>query len=378
MFWHIYKNRFKCLIRNRMMVFWTLLYPIVLALLFSMAFSNLNSSTVFTAIPVAVVDNAQYQSNTAFQEALTYVSDTNDQAEEKLFHVSMTSMTQAEESLKNNEIKGYIYFDDEAHVVVKDSGIEQSILKQFMDSFLQAGSTFKAVMQSNPSAAFENIGRQNYLNDVPPGRSQPDNTLIYFYALVGMACMFGGYWGRQEISGIQANLSPQAARMNLIPVHKMKVFVSSFCAAISVQFLCVLILITFLETALKVDFGDQMIYVLITSFAGSVAGVTFGAMVSSLVKRSEHLKSIIIIAVSMGCSALAGIFTLSIKTSVMQSAPVLTYINPASLISDAFYSLYYYTTYTRYFISIGLLLAISVVFSLIVYFVTRRRKYASL
>lgn len=378
MFWHIYKNRFKCLVRSRMMVFWTLLYPIVLAMLFSMAFSNLNSSTLFTSIPVAVVDNAQYRSNMAFQNALEAVSDTNERAAEKLFRISVTTKQQAAQSLKNNEIKGYIYFEGGAHVVVQNSGIDQSIIKSFVDSFLQLGSSAETVIKSNPNAVVENIGSRNYLNDVPPGRSQPDNTLIYFYALVGMACMFGGYWGRKEISDIQANLSPQAARMNMIPVHKMKVFACSFCAAITVQFLCVLVLLAFLSMVLKVNFGDQLICVLITSLAGSIAGVTFGAMVSSLVKRSEHMKSIVIIAVSMGCSALAGLFALNIKTSVMQNAPALTYLNPANLISDAFYSLYYYTTYTRYFISIGLLLAISAVFFAIVYFVTRRRKYASL
>lgn len=377
MFWHIYKNRFKCLIRSRMMVFWTLLYPIVIAMLFSLAFSNLNSNTAFATIPIAVVDNAQYKSDTAFQTALSSVSDTNEQAEQKLFHVNLTTKEQAEESLKNNEIKGYIYFDSSAHVIVKDSGIDQSILKQFMDSYLQMGSTIITVMKSNPEAVFQNAV-QNYLHDVPPGRSQPDNTLIYYYALVGMACMFGGYWGRREISDIQANLSPQAARMNLIPVHKMKTFACSFCAAITVQFLCTMVLIAFLSLGLHVNFGDQLIFVVITCLAGSIAGVTFGAMVSSLVKGKEHLKSIIIVAVSMACSAMAGLFALSIKTSVMQSAPFLTYINPANLISDAFYSLYYYTTYTRYFISIGLLLAVSVVFFLIVYFVTRRQKYASL
>ncbi len=378
MFWHIFKNRFKCLVRSRMMLFWILLYPVVLAALFSLAFSNLNSSTMFASIPIAVVDNIQYQSNTAFQGVLDSVSDTNEQAREKLFHVTVSSKEQAEESLKNSEIKGYIYFDNGAHVVVKDTGLDQSILKEFMDSYLQMGSAVTTILQSNPGAVIQSADLKSYLHDVPPGRAQPDNTLIYFYALVGMTCMFGGFWGRKEVSDIQANLSTQAARLNLIPVHKMKVFASSFCAAIAIQFLCVLVLIAFLSLVLKVNFGDQMLYVLITCLAGSIAGVTFGAAVGSLVKGNEHIKQIIIIAVSMGCSALAGLFALSIKTSIMQSVPALAYINPANLISDAFYSLYYYTTYTRFFISIGLLLVISAVFYLIVYLATRRQKYASL
>lgn len=378
MFWHIFKNRFKCLLRSRMMVFWTLLYPLVLATLFSLAFANLASSDTFTSIPIAVVETSQYQSNTAFQNALNSVSDTNEKATEKLFHITTATREQAEDSLKNNEIKGYIYFDNSAHVVVKDSGIDQSILKEFMDSYLQMGSAITTIIQTNPGAVIQSVDLHSYLHNVPPGKSEPNSTLINFYALIGMACMFGGYWGRKEILDIQADQSPQAARMNMTPVHKMKAFGYSFIAAITMQFLCTLVLVAFLGLVLKVSFGNELLFVIITCLAGSIAGVTFGAMVSVLVKGSAHNKSIVIVIVSMVLSALAGLFALSIKTSVMQSLPVLGYINPANLISDAFYSLYYYSTYTRFIISISLLLALSVVFYLIVIFKARRQKYASL
>ncbi|MEI6101566.1 MAG: hypothetical protein WCP73_06985 [Eubacteriales bacterium] len=80
----------------------------------------------------------------------------------------------------------------------------------------------------------------------------------------------------------------------------------------------------------------------------------------------------------MLCSILAGLMSQSIKLSITQAAPILAYINPANVISDAFYSLYYYTNHDRFFLSIAILFIMSGVFYLIVYLITRRQKYASI
>ncbi|MNI95101.1 hypothetical protein D3C73_1533130 [compost metagenome] len=76
-------------------------------------------------------------------------------------------------------------------------------------------------------------------------------------------------------------------------------------------------------------------------------------------------------------SFFAGLMWIDIKYIVATKAPFFAYINPAHLISDAFYSLYYYDTYERFFVNIGLLAAISFVFYILVFLVVRRQKYAS-
>lgn len=380
MFSHIFINRLKCLVRDRQMVFWTLLYPLVLATLFSLAFSNIASAESFKSIPIAVVDNAEYAGNTAFKAVLAHVSDDEAGASEKLFNVTVATEEQAAESLKSNAVTGYILFQDGPHVVVKDSGMEQTILKQFMDSYLQTASAYAAIHNANPGAVPEFTSADSAINikEVAPGKAPPNSMLTYYYALIAMASLFGGFWGRKEVSDIQANLSPQGARMNLIPVHKLKVFGYSFLAAISVQFVSLLLLVAYLSLVLKIDFGNQMGFVLITCLAGSITGVSFGAMLGAICGKNENLKTAVLISVSLVLSGLSGLYVADIKYIVNHAVPVLGYINPASLLTDAFYSLYYYSTYTKFFLSIGLLIAISVVFYLIVYFVMRRQKYASL
>lgn len=380
MFLHIFTNRFKCLIRDRQLVFWTLLYPLVLATLFGMAFANLSGGAGFAGIPIAVVDNAEYRSETAFQSVLDSVSDENGAAADKLFHVTLATGSQAEDSLENNRIKGYILFENGAHVVVKDSGIEQTILKEFMDSYLQIGSAYASIILKNPDAArsISYDGTKTYLKDVAPGKTAPNSTVVYFYALIAMASLFGGFWGKKEVEDIQADLTPQGARMNLAPVHKLKAFGYSLCAAVTIHFISLLLLVAYLCLALKVNFGGQLGFVIVTCFFSSIMGVLFGALICALVKGSGHIKIAVMISISMMLSFLAGLMVMSIKYTVTRAVPVLAYINPANLISDAFYSLYYYSSHRRFFINIGLLLGFSLVFYLVVFFVTRRRKYASL
>jgi ABC-2 type transport system permease protein len=363
-----------------MLVFWTLLYPVVMATLFSLAFSNLSSADAFSSVPVAVVDNAEYRSDAAFQSALDSVSDANASASQKLFHVTALTREQADDALAKNEIKGYILMENGAHVVVKESGVGQTILKEFVDSYLQARSAYGAILQSNPAAAgnFQTPAETAYLQDVAPGKADPDPMLIAYFALIAMAALFGGFWGNKEIVDIQADQSPQGARMNLAPVHKLKAFASSYCASVLVHFVNLALLVAYMGLVLNVSFGGQLPFVIVACLAGSLIGVSFGAVIGALAKNAGHVKIAILIGSSLTLSFLAGMMNTDVKYAVTHAVPALAWLNPANLIADAFYSLYYYSTYTRFFTNIALLAAFSAAFCLAVYFVTRRQRYASL
>ena len=382
MFFHIFVNRCKCMIRDKELMFWTLMFPIVLASLFGLTLQNTSSEDMFYKINIAVVDNAEYQRNTSFQSALSAVSDASHSGYSSLFNVTLSTPEQAAELLKNNNIAGYILLDGEAQLVVRESGISQTIIKEFLDDYTQRYTTISTIVKKNPHAlptlmayATEN---QNYLKEVSPTQAEPNTTLNYYYALVAMACLYGSFWGMKEVSAVQANLSPQGARVSLAPTHKLKIFGYSLCAAAIVHLVSIFILIAYLILVLKVDFGSDLLYVLLACVAGSVMGVSMGALIGALIKKSEGIKSAVLVSVSMVFSFLAGLMMVDMKYIVTHAIPVMAYINPANLITDAFYSLYYFDTYSRYFTNIGLLCGFTVIFYLIVYLVLRRQRYASL
>ncbi|NLI93054.1 MAG: ABC transporter permease [Peptococcaceae bacterium] len=204
--------------------------------------------------------------------------------------MTVAGLDKAENLLQNNEVKGYILFDPGAKVVVRDSGIEQTILKEFMDSFLQTSSAYTLIAQNlrqsgpNPAPMTIPVGK-TYLQEYSPGRAAPNQMVIPFYALIAMASLFGGFWGRKEISDIQADLSPQGARLNLSPQPKLKTLMYSLSASVTLQFLSLLLLIGYLHLVLQVDFGSQILYVLLVCLCGSIVGVSYGAVISSVFKK---------------------------------------------------------------------------------------------
>jgi len=257
------------------------------------------------------------------------------------------------------------------------------IIKKFLDDYLQTTSTIYRIIIKEPSAVQKGLfnivyNRINFIEDVPVGKAFPNTTVHYFYTLIAMACLYGGFWGLKEVTAIQANLSSQAARVNLAPTHKLKVFFISVLAAVTIQLSIIFILLLFLVFILKVDFGNQIGYIILTCIVGTFTGVTFGTFIASIVKKGEGVKIGVLIGASMTMSFLAGMMHANMKIIVNTKVPLLGYINPANLLSDAFYSLYFYDTYTRFFINIALLCCLTVVFSLITYLALRRQKYASI
>lgn len=381
MFRIIFISRLKCIVRDRQMMFWTFLFPILLCTLFGMAFQNLNKSEGFSKIPIAVVDSGSYRQNTAFQQALSAVS-SGSSSSEHLFSVTTTTKQQAESSLKSGKIAGYVDFTGGAHVVVKNSGANQTILEEFVNDTLQTEQAVSAAAASDPKSMRNIIAaavsRMDYLKDVSPNKSNPDNTLTYYYALIALASLYGSFWGLKEVAAVQANLSAQGMRVSLAPVHKLKVFGYSLCAATLVHFLSVLLLIAYMALIIGVKFGSNLPFVLLASFAGCCTGVSLGAMVGAVIRKKMMLKTAILISVTMVLSFLSGLMYNQMKYIIANAVPVMAYINPANLISDAFYALYYYTDHSRYFLNVGLLFAFSFLFYLIIYFVMRRQKYESI
>lgn len=379
-FSYIFVTRLKCLLRNKQMIFWSLIFPIILATLFKGAFANLSKTEIFKSINIAVVNSQNYERNQGFK---TVIKEVSKDGPDKIFNVTYTDHKNAERLLENSKIEGYIYLNPKINLVVKSSGLTQTVIKTFLDNYQQSESTITAIVKENPKAMGPGLIKdvttyKEYTKGVSPTRGAPNTILNFFYSLIAMACLYGGIFGLKEITDIQGNLSTRAARINLAPVHKMKVFISGILAAFLIHFTNILILLGYVNFILKVDFGNQAPYILLLSFIGCAAGVSLGTMISALVKKNEGTKIAILITTTMIGCFLAGMQYANMKYIVQNNVPILAYLNPATLITDGFYSLYYYNTFERFYMNISILAALSAVFCLVTYMIIRREKYASL
>ncbi len=380
MFGHIFFTRIKCLVRDKQLIFWSLIFPIILATLFKLTFANISNGEVFKPIDIAVVSNQFYENDHGFRETMKHVSE---DGHGKLFNMVKADEVKADELLKNNKISGYIYLNPEVNLVVKSSGLNQSIIKTFLDNYKESKNNILSITKANPSAGIEGILKDLHVNreytyEVAPSGGAPNTSLSYFYSLIALACLYGGFLGLKEITDIQADLSKRAARVNMAPVHKMKMFAYGILAALLIQFAEILILLGYLSFVLRVDFGNQLPYILLLSFVGGAAGISIGTMISACIRKGEGIKIGILITVSLISCSLAGMYYAGTKYIIEKKAPFLAYINPATLITDGLYTLYYYNTYERYFLNVAILTVLSIIFCLITYLIIRRQKYASL
>ena len=67
MFIHNLKYSLKTLFRNKMLIFWTFAFPIILGTMFNLAFSNIANSEKFDIIDIAIVKNDDFENNEAYK-----------------------------------------------------------------------------------------------------------------------------------------------------------------------------------------------------------------------------------------------------------------------------------------------------------------------
>ena len=155
MFIHNLKYSFKTLLKNKMLIFWTFAFPIILGTFFKMAFSNIENSEKLDIIDIAIVENDEFKNNEIFKETFKELSDDNN--EEKLFDIQYVNEEEAKELLNNDEITGYLIIKDEPNIVVNTSGINETILKYVTEEITQTQSMIENVAQNKVEEKVKDI-----------------------------------------------------------------------------------------------------------------------------------------------------------------------------------------------------------------------------
>lgn len=376
MFWHIFTNRLKVTLRSPEAVFWLLVFPFVLSGFFYLAFNNLDNELTFSPIPVAVVSSEAYQESPALKRSIEALSSGNNPT---LIIMEITEQ-EAEDKLEGNEVSGIISVqDDQPTVTIKSNGFEETIIATSVDQTLQASNAIMEALNKDPTVAMrlDTIGQTSYIIDTT--NQNVSRSSLYFYTLIGMACIYAGLLAITTVNLTQANLSKLGLRMSVAPASRAVSLVAGLMSGFVIAYAGGVALYLFMVYILGVEFGAAAWAILLVIAAGVLAGLSLGTLVAAISKRSENVKIGILVALTMVGSFLAGMMgTQVIKHAIDQSVPFLAAINPVDLVSDALLSVYYFGIGDRYYYDIVCLLAFSVVSIVISWFFLRKRSYASL
>lgn len=377
---HLYKIRLKCLLRNKVLVFWTLLFPIVLALFFRMAFGNLNEAGFLATIPIAITEGNESNLKQAMEGA-KFDGDT------PMFSITMADDEEGNELLSNGTVSALIRVEPSQAITVKfkNGGLNETIVKAFLDQYLQTTSLVTKIMvESQGSIQLDDLlaqlaTQEENIGHVGFGANNPDSMLSYFYALIGMALIYGGFWGTNELIDLQANLSPKGMRVSIGPTKRLKLLLTNLSAAYTIHLAEILLFLAFLVYGLGISFGDRPLLVVLICAIGSFVGISFGAFTTLLLKKaSEGVKVAITTITGIFGGFLSGMMYANIKFWIMTTIPILTFINPVSPIADGLFSLYYFESLDRFYLNLGILLIMLVVFIVGMGLLFRRDDYESI
>lgn len=393
MFIHHFLYSLKLLIRSRQLVFWTLAFPLIMAMLFNMAFSNIESTENFDAIEIAVVQSKDFDDNRIFKESLKALSDESD--ENRIFNITYTNTDDAKKLLSEDKIKGYLSFsDDDVNITVKSNGTSETIIRFIVDEIKSDSNMImsigierisKQVVSGNYDMDYEKFftdlvkeiaNEEVNIKDISD--SHMSYVMIEYYSLIAMACLYSGILSMTLVNFHLANMSSVGKRSAVSPVKKSGMLLGSLAAGYLVQLFGLVLLFGFTVLALGVDYGEHFPMIVLLSLVGSLAGLSMGVAVGTLVKKGENAKVTILISITMAGCFLSGMMGITMKNVIDKNAPILNRINPVAMITDGLYALYYYGISDRVWIDIISLVIFSAVMIIISWGGLRRQKYDNL
>lgn len=381
MFKHLFINKIKILLKNKTMLFWSLLFPFILGTFFQLALGNIGESFEMDIIPVAVVDNQYYQENEVFKEVIFSLSKKNDN---QLFDTVYVSENEAKKLLNNEKIDGYILLkeNNNPEMVVKTNGINQTIIKSVLDEYSQIASSTAQIISYNKEVIYNDVleslyEEKNYIVD--DSNENIDFSINYFFTLIAMTCLYGSLIGLEIIKDSEANLSKKGARMCMAPVNKFKIILTGLLAGYTIQLIALALLFLYLIFVFNISFGDQILPIVILSMVGCLAGISLGTFVGVSNKKSEGFKIGILIALTMICCFFSGMMgEISVKVYFDETFPLISKINPINIITDGLYSLFAYDTLEVYYNCLMRISIFSLILIILCFVFIRRKKYDSI
>ncbi|MBP3707804.1 MAG: ABC transporter permease [Clostridia bacterium] len=343
---------------------------------------------MLNVVDIAVIQNEELDNNNSFKQAMDYLS--NEKNSNRLFSTRYVSEEEASALLEKGEISGYVKLTAEnPKIVVDKNGVDQTIIKYAVEEIYQSQDSYEELYKNIESIFNKEDGQsffdrikslvimltKNNINIKDTSKSNLSYTMIEYYTLIAMTCMYGGIIGAVAISWILANMTNIGKRTSVSPSSKLTMILSSCMASYVVQIIGIAILFAFTIFGLKVDYGDKLPQIILLSSIGCLAGLSLGLAVSTTVKSGEGAKVGIILAITMTGSFLSGMMGVTMKYIIDKNAPIINKLNPVNMITDGFYSLYYYDTLDRFNFNVASLAIFSVIMLVISVMTLRRQKY---
>ena len=379
MFFHNVKYNLKALFKNKGLIFWSFAFPIIMATLFNMAFGNWEESEKFTSINIGIVTNEYFDNNIIAKNVFNSLSD----GDNKIFNITYASKDEVTNLLTDKKIEGIIeYTNSNPSIIINSNSVSSTIIKSVVDEIETNNTIFSDLIKSGKYASNdmeEQVNRiierinSTTINTKDISVKKLDIAVIEYYSLLAMTCLYGGFIAMSAISNSLASASSRGKRVAISPIKKSTAILSSLCASFIVQLIGALLLLIYINI-IGVNLHTNLISLFVITILGVLSGISIGLIVSVMINKSEDTKLGIIIAISMALSVLSGMTGVSLKYVIDSKIPFINKINPAAMITDGLYAVYYENNarFLNNIISLIIFISLLIVISILY---MRRKKY---
>ena len=279
-------------------MFWTLLYPILMAGLFFTIFSAVgNSDTGKIEIGIEK-DNPVYY-------PLKFTG---------MFDTKIIDETSANEMLRTKKIKAFVEADQSLRL--SEDGLSQTITKTVLDQIKQ----IKAL--NIPMKSFE-YGK----NYVESKNEKMSLSIILFYSLLAMVSIYTMFGSIEIAVKIQGNISKIGARICTTPIKR---FYSYLAGIIYISFVLFVLKIPFIT-----DFTITLLLLIYANFFGAALGLFIGSTSIGDIRS----KNMICVFTSLFLAFLSGMMGPEVKISLEKAIPILGTINPIAIFTTNLYNI---------------------------------------
>lgn len=375
----VFACQLKRFARDRALVVWPLVFPLILTVIFMQMFTGVSQASTADPVPLGVVEDEAYAGAPGLKDLLHEVSDP-DSGHHYADITAYDSALQARRAALEGQTIGYLAVEEGLPVmritVEGNSKITTLVLRRMLDVYVRTLSQHQELAASGADPqVLESLAVDQALTSealVTPTRS--DTTTRYYFALLAFTLGMGMMLSVSAVQGVMATSGPLGARRTLAAVPRWKVLGGSLAASWLCITACTLVSYVFMRVVAQVDFGPRAHLAPVVVIAGGLMSCAAGAALGTV--RGLRIGSVSGIACLLSLfTGLYGQGTQRLADQVERNLPVASWINPLWQSARGFYTLLYYDSPSPFLTSCGALVGMSALFLVIAVIRIRRMSH---